>query len=505
MKNIMFQGTASGVGKSLVTAGFCRIFSQDGYETAPFKSQNMALNSYITADGKEMGRAQVVQAEAAGKAPDVRMNPILLKPTTDRKSQVIALGKVVENVDAVTYHQKKSKYRSVVKDAYESLAADHDIIVIEGAGSPAEINLRENDFVNMGMAELSQSPVVIIGDIDRGGVFASLYGTIMLLTEEERKYVKGVLINKFRGDVDILKAGIGMLEDLIKVPVLGIIPHIDIDIEEEDSLTERFKRRMNLQKSIQIKVVRLPHISNFTDFDAFDIFEDVSLEYVTANDSFEEADLLILPGTKNTIEDLIYLRESGLEKKIIRAHKRGIPVIGICGGYQMLGNKIMDPEGIECGIKEIAGMGLLPLETVFESEKVTTQVRGKIRLDRQEGVFQKMNGLSIKGYEIHCGRSIHESGSVEITEKLGEMTAYREGSVNEQGTVFGTYIHGIFDSMEFTNALLNNIRAAKGLDQSESSVSDYEEYKAVQYDRLAEHLRKYVDIEKIYEIIRQGV
>lgn len=505
MKNIMFQGTASGVGKSLITAGFCRIFMQDGQQVAPFKSQNMALNSYITADGKEMGRAQVVQAEAAGKKPDVRMNPILLKPTTDRKSQVIVLGKVKENVDAITYHQHKAKYRSIVQETYDSLAKENDIIVIEGAGSPAEINLRENDFVNMGMAELSQSPVVIIGDIDRGGVFASLYGTIMLLKEEERKHVKGVIINKFRGDVDILKSGIGTLEELIKVPVLGIVPHIDIDIEEEDSLTHRFRQRMDANKSIQVKVIRLPHISNFTDFDVFDVFEDVSLEYITGNDLPEDADLILLPGTKNTIEDLIYLRESGLEKQIIRAHKRGVPVIGICGGYQMLGNKIMDPSGIECGIKEIAGMGLLALETIFEEEKVTTQVQGTFAAAQMKGLFQNMEGLFVKGYEIHCGRSVYESGAIEITEKLGEQTVYREGSVNEQGTVFGTYLHGIFDSTDFTNALLNNIRKAKGLEHSETSVTDYEQYKETQYDKLAEHLRKYVDVEKVYEIIRQGV
>lgn len=505
MKNIMFQGTASGVGKSLVTAGFCRIFSDDGYSPAPFKSQNMALNSFITAEGKEMGRAQVVQAEAARKDADVRMNPILLKPTTDRKSQVIVLGKVRENVDAVTYHREKAKYREIVKETYEELARENDIIVIEGAGSPAEINLRENDFVNMGMAQLADSPVVLIGDIDRGGVFASLYGTIMLLTEEERKYVKGVLINKFRGDVDILRAGIHMLEELIGVPVLGIIPHIDIDIEEEDSLTERFRKKASAGKSLEIKVVRLPHISNFTDFDVFDIYEDVRLEYITTAEEVQGSDLILLPGTKNTIEDLIFLRESGIEKAIIREHKRGVPVIGICGGYQMLGNRICDPQGIECGIEEIAGMALLDLETVFDEEKVMTQVKGKLEFDRKEGVFSGMKGLPVSGYEIHCGRSTGESGALHITEKLGEEVSYTEGSLNEKGTVMGTYLHGIFDSPRFTEKLLNNLRRRKGLAESVQEVTDYEKYKDAQYNKLAAHLRKYVDVDKIYEIIREGV
>lgn len=504
MNNIMFQGTASGVGKSLITSGFCRIFAQDGYKVSPFKSQNMALNSYITKDGKEMGRAQVVQAEAAKILPDVRMNPILLKPTTDRKSQVIVLGKVMENVDAVTYHQEKAKYRRIVSETYAQLATENDFIVIEGAGSPAEINLRANDFVNMGMAQIAQSPVIIIGDIDRGGVFASLYGTIMLLTEEERKMVKGVLINKFRGDVDILREGIGMLEELIGVPVLGIIPHIDVDIEEEDSLTNRFTKKMDESKSVRIKVIRLPHISNFTDFDVFDIFEDVSLEYVSPREQLGEADVIILPGTKNTIEDLITLRESGLEKQIIRAHKKGIPVIGICGGYQMLGHKIMDPEGIECGIKEIAGLGLLDLETIFEEEKVTTQVQGNVCMEA-EGIFQGIEGLTVQGYEIHCGRSFNESGAIRITEKLGESTSYSEGSLNPSGNVMGTYIHGIFDSIEFTKKLLDNLRQMKGLGKGTIGITDYQSYKDSQYDKLAEHLRRYVDIDKIYAILREGL
>lgn len=503
--SIMFQGTASGVGKSLINAAFCRIFTDDGYNVSPFKSQNMALNSYITKDGKEMGRAQVVQAEAARKQPDVRMNPILLKPTTHRKSQVIVMGKVKDNLDAVSYHNEKINLKTIVKSTYEELLSENDIIVIEGAGSPSEINLRENDIANMGMAQIANCPVVIIGDIDRGGVFASLYGTIMLLKEEERKFVKGVIINKFRGDVEILKPGLKMLEDLIGVPILGVVPYTNLNIEDEDSLTDKFRIKSEQIKEISVKVIRLPHISNFTDFDIFDTFEDVSLAYADQGDIIDSADLIIIPGTKNTIEDLIYLRESGLENQIIKAHKNGIPIIGICGGYQMLGKKIKDPDGVECGIKEIAGMSLLDLETIFEDEKVTSQVHGKIDIEVQGGIFSGIKDIDIKGYEIHCGRSTNETGAIKILEKLGEKTNYREGSINMKENVFGTYIHGIFDSMEFTKELLNNIRTIKGLENINRQYSTYEDFKENEYQKLANHVRNHVDINKIYEIIEKGI
>ncbi|CBH21080.1 Cobyric acid synthase [Acetoanaerobium sticklandii] len=504
-KSIMFQGTASGVGKSLINTAFCRIFTEDGYNVAPFKSQNMALNSFITADGKEMGRAQVVQAEAANKKPDVRMNPILLKPTTDRKSQVIVMGKVKDNLDAVTYHKEKNSLREVVESTYTELLDENDIIVIEGAGSPAEINLRENDFVNMGMAKIAKSPVVIVGDIDRGGVFASLYGTIMLLTPEERAYVKGVIINKFRGDIEILKPGLDMLEELIGVPVLGVVPYTNLNIEDEDSLTDKFRIKEKKNKAISVNVIRLPHISNFTDFDIFETFDDVQLTYIDGLTSLDESDLIIIPGTKNTIEDLIFLRESGLEKQIIKAHKNNIPIIGICGGYQMLGTKIKDPDGVECGIEEIAGMSLIDLETIFEDEKVTSQVSAKIEFDVENSIFSGIKGTNIKGYEIHCGRSINETGAIKILEKHGELADYKEGSINIKGNVFGTYIHGIFDSMEFTKKILSNIRKARGLESKQEEFSTYEEFKENEYKKLAAHVRAHVDTKKIYEIMEKGI
>ncbi|OPJ54669.1 cobyric acid synthase [Alkalithermobacter paradoxus] len=506
-KSIMFQGTGSGVGKSLITAAFCRIFKDDGYKTVPFKSQNMALNSFITKEGLEMGRAQVFQAEAARIEPDVRMNPILLKPTTDKKAQVIFKGKVHKNMDAQEYHKFKPQLENMIKEIYEELTSEYDICVLEGAGSPAEINLRENDIVNMGMAKLSNSPVVLIGDIDKGGVFASLAGTMMLLNEEERSRVKGVIINKFRGDIKILEPGLKMLEDIIKIPVLGVIPYSDINIEDEDSLSEIFKRRSKSNKEINIEVLYLPHVSNFTDFNVFQTQEDVNVRYVLRGESIGNPDILIIPGSKNTIEDLIYLRESGIEEEIKALHKKGKLIFGICGGYQMLGKKLYDPKGVECGIKEIDGIGFLDIETVFEDEKVTTQVKGIIEYEGS-GYLEGLKGCNIEGYEIHMGRSKLCGESVyfdRINERLGKITSDLEGAVNSQGNVVGTYIHGIFDNINFTRKLLNNVRKSKGLGEIESSVESFSEFKEKEYNKLANIVKSNVDMNKIYEIIESGV
>lgn len=503
-KSIMFQGTGSGVGKSLLTAAFCRILKQDGKSVIPFKSQNMALNSYITKEGLEMGRAQVFQAEAACLEPHVNMNPILLKPTTNKKSQVIINGKVYKNMGAAEYHDFAPELKDMIKDIYKDISSSYDIVVIEGAGSPAEINLRENDIVNMGMAEISDSPVVLIGDIDKGGVFASLAGTMMLLTEEERKRVKGVIINKFRGDIKILEPGLKMLEDIIKVPVLGVIPYSILNIEDEDSLADRFRMKQEKgDKAIDIEVLYLPHVSNFTDMNVFETQEDVNLRYVMRGESIGDPDILIIPGSKNTIEDLIYIKESGLEKQIIELHKKGKLVFGVCGGYQMLGKKLYDPQGIECGVKEINGIGLLDIETTFEGEKITAQVEAIIEED-MNGYLNGLNGIKIEGYEIHMGRSTKSdecSYLNTITMRLEENVSILEGAINEDGNVVGTYIHGIFDNISFTRALLNNIRDKKGLERVESNVSSFKEFKDIEYDKLANIVRAHTDIDKIYEII----
>ena len=502
--SIMVQGTGSSVGKSIIVAGLCRILLQDGYKVAPFKSQNMALNSFITEEGHEMGRAQVVQAEAAGIRPHVNMNPILLKPSAEKKAQVIVMGKVFQNMSASIYHDYKTELKEIVTKAYSDLSDEYDFVVIEGAGSPAEINLRDKDIVNMGMAEISDSPVIIVGDIDRGGVFASLYGTIMLLTEEERKRVKGVVINKFRGDVEILKPGLKMLEDLIKLPVLGVVPYVDVKIEDEDSLADRFSKDFNADKSINIEVLYLPHVSNFTDFNALETQEDVNLRYVMRGESIGDPDVLIIPGSKNTIEDLIYLRNSGLEKEILRFARRGKRIVGICGGYQILGEKISDPMFTESSVKEVNALSLLGVNTVFEEEKMTTQVKAKT-LDFDMDLVSEIKDIAVSGYEIHMGKTDLNEGSkpfVKIEKRLDEEVYIYDGCISEDGKVFGTYLHGIFDDIKFTRSFLNSIRREKGLDSVESKVNSFEEFKNKEYDKLAEHLRKHLDMEKIYEILR---
>ena len=485
-KNIMIQGTMSNAGKSLLCAGLCRIFKQDGYRVAPFKSQNMALNSFITADGGEMGRAQVVQAEAAGIAPDVRMNPILLKPTTDVGSQVIVNGVVQGNMRAMEYYQRKHEYIPDIMEAYNTLAAEYDIIVIEGAGSPAEINLKQEDIVNMGFAKLVDAPVLLVGDIDRGGVFAQLYGTVALLDEDERARIKGTVVNKFRGDKKILEPGLEILEDLCGVPVAGVIPYTYVDVDDEDSLSERFNRGSE-RKLLDIAVIRLPRISNFTDFSPFERYENVSLRYVEKVSDLQKPDMILIPGTKSTISDLKWLRQSGLEAAILKAAASGTLVFGICGGYQMLGRAVSDPDQVEAaGVTEIAGMDLLPMDTVFHGEKVQTQTSGVFA--GIEGMLSSLNGISYEGYEIHMGRS---------QEALTPVTGC--------GNVYGSYIHGIFDAPGVTDNVLKALCQQKGVDFDALGTFDVGAYKEQQYDKLADAVREGLDMELIYKILNREV
>ena len=504
----MIQGTASSVGKSLLTAGLCRIFRQEGYKVVPFKSQNMALNSFITSDGLEMGRAQVVQAEAAGIEPDVRMNPILLKPTTDRKSQVIINGKVYGNMPATEYHNFKPKLKEMIKETYEELASENDIVVIEGAGSPAEINLKDRDIVNMGMAEISGSPVLIVGDIDKGGVFASLAGTMMLLPEEEKRRVKGVIINKFRGDIEILKPGIKMIEDIIHVPVLGVIPYTKLSIDDEDSVSEKLSGR-NEQKSSKtdIVVIRLPHISNYTDFNALENIPEVRVRYEEEVSKIGCPDLIIIPGTKNTIEDLLYLRNSGIERTIIQLYRKGVPVFGICGGYQMMGIEINDPLNVESGLGNVPGMGLLDVITSMKEEKRTMQVEAQITPGSNKGILLGTQNIKVKGYEIHMGVTTpldsikDEQFSFTILDNKSSGKIQPDGACDSQGKAVGTYIHGIFDNYEFTIKLVNNLRNLKGLNALDDEKMDYNSFKQMEYDKLAKVIREHLDMPKIYEII----
>ena len=501
-KGIMLQGTASSVGKSLLTAALCRIFYQEGYRVAPFKSQNMALNSFITEEGLEMGRAQVFQAEAAGIKPTVMMNPILLKPTADAHAQVIIKGKVHNNMTAVNYQEYKPQLKDMLTEIYQELSSCYDVMVIEGAGSPAEINLKHNDIVNMGMAEIADAPVLLIGDIDRGGVFASIYGTIMLLTEEEKERVKGIIINKFRGDIKILEPGLKMLEELTGKPVLGVIPYGDFCIEDEDSVSDRLQRRPIGEGKVKIDIICLPHISNYTDFHVFELFPEVSIRYVTHLDHFDTPDVIILPGTKNTIEDLKYLRESGLERGIIDAYNKGTVVFGVCGGYQMLGKVIKDPMGVESRINTIRGLGLLDIETLFENDKVTTQVEGRVA-NINSGMFKSQESIRVRGYEIHMGRTqLGEKTKpfIEITSKLGEKTTQMDGAVDDKNQVFGTYIHGIFDDVSFTKTFIDSFMAKKGYSYEGATIT-LEEFKEDQYNKLAKVVKDNLNMEEIHRIM----
>ncbi len=488
MAKIMVQGTASSVGKSILAAALCRIFKQDGFKVCPYKSQNMSLNSYITLDGKEMGRAQVLQAYAAGLEPEAFMNPILLKPTSNKNSQIIVNGKVYGNASAMEYHNLKLEFKDMLKRDFESIEKNFDIIVMEGAGSPAEINLRDRDIVNMGMAELVDAPVILVGDIDKGGVFASLAGTMLLLKEEEKHRVKGFVINKFRGDVNILKPGIDMIEEIIKIPCLGVVPYFNLKLEDEDGAIEFNSKK---SKAIDIGVIKLPHISNFTDFDALKREEDVGIRFIESPENFENPDLLVIPGSKNTIEDLIFLRKTGLEKCIKDYGSYGM-VMGICGGYQMLGNTIKDPEGVETSFKEVKAMELLDIETIFEKEKTMTRIEGNI-------LNQEVN---IYGYEIHMGLSTlgkNSSPLFQINSENGDAVELLDGAINKKGNIFGTYIHGIFDSACFREYILNPLRRKKGLKTKTSE--NYESQRDKELDKLADIVRNSLNVDKLYEIM----
>lgn len=502
-KAIMIQGTMSNAGKSLLTAGLCRIFKQDGYKVAPFKSQNMALNSFITKEGLEMGRAQVMQAEAAGVEPSVLMNPILLKPTNDMGSQVIVNGEVLRNMSAKEYFAYKKKLIPDIMRAYETLAEEYDIIVIEGAGSPAEINLKQEDIVNMGMAKMAKAPVLLVGDIDRGGVFAQLVGTVMLLEDDEKQMVKGTIINKFRGDKTILEPGIQMLEQKSGIPVVGVAPYMYIDVEDEDSLTERFSRKMEAAL-IDIVVIRLPRISNFTDFNVFESFEGVSLRYVEKVSDLKQPDMIILPGTKNTMKDLAWIRQSGMETAILKAKENGSIIFGICGGYQMLGETLSDPMGVEEG-GNMRGMGLLPMDTVFADSKTRTRVQGQFC--QLEGTLESLSNVELEGYEIHMGVSTAKGNAraVTVISDLNEGKRNQKQEGIQAENVYGSYVHGIFDKEEVSKGIVLALAKKKGIHLSDVTAMDFAKYKETQYDILADTLRKHMDMEQIYQILEAGI
>ncbi|MCR4892625.1 MAG: cobyric acid synthase [Lachnospiraceae bacterium] len=505
-KAIMIQGTMSNAGKSLLAAGLCRIFKQDGYRVAPFKSQNMALNSYVTADGLEMGRAQVMQAEAAGIAPDVRMNPILLKPTNDTGSQVIVNGEILGDMDARSYFRYKKKLMPDVMKAFRELSDIYDIIVIEGAGSPAEINLKDDDLVNMGMAKASGAPVLLAGDIDRGGVFAQLYGTVALLEEDEQKLIKGLIINKFRGDKTLLDPGIAMLEEKVHIPVVGVIPYTRLDVDDEDSLSERLSGRElhSEEKLLDIAVIRLPHISNFTDLNVFSSLPHVDVRYVNDARELGKPDMVVLPGTKNTMGDMKWILHSGMKEAILAYHAEGGIVFGICGGYQMMGEFLDDPHGVEEG-GSLEGIGLLPSKTVFTEDKRRAQMEGTIL--NIPGVFAPLSGMTIKGYEIHMGRTDALNDTVQpFTEIKNPHTGEERIDGLSSDRVYGTYVHGVFDARGIAGRIATILGERKGLTLSfpENEEIEQSAHKEEQYDILADAMRENMDIERVYRIMDQA-
>lgn len=484
---VMFAGTGSDVGKSIITAAFCRIFLQDGYRPAPFKAQNMALNSYATPEGLEIGRAQAVQAEAAGVPCHTDMNPLLLKPTTDKVCQVVLNGKPVGNQHAYEYFrvEGREQLRKEVNDAFDRLAQRYNPVVMEGAGSISEINLRAVDLVNMPMAIHAKADVILVADIDRGGVFASVYGSIMLLTEEERKHVKGILINKFRGDIRLFESGVKMIEDLCQIPVIGVVPYYkDIYIEEEDSVMLQTKNLQSTHGKVNVAVVLLRHLSNFTDFNVLERDTRVHLYYTNNTDEIEKADIVLIPGSKSTLSDLYDIRRNGVAQSIVKAHKNGATVVGICGGYQIMGQEVCDPNHVESNIERLPGLGLLPVRTQMEGEKVTRQVK-----------FSFMNTQFVcEGYEIHMGSTTPIENAKQTS--LNRLEDGREDGCFVNEKCFGTYIHGILDNGVVIDYLLSPYA-----DKLSDTPFDFKAFKEEQYNKLADHVRKYVDMDLVYKIM----
>lgn len=489
----MFAGTGSDVGKSIIAAAFCRIFRQDGFCPAPFKAQNMALNSYATPEGLEIGRAQAVQAEAAGIPCHTDMNPLLLKPQSDHTSQVVLNGRPIGNRNAYDYFRREGReeLRQEVCRAYDRLAARYNPIVLEGAGSISEINLRDSDLVNLPMALHAGADVVLVGDIDRGGVFASVYGSLQLLRPHERERVKGILINKFRGDIRLFESGIRMLEELCGIPVLGVIPYYkDIYIEEEDSVSLAAKSMQAERGKVNVAVVLLRHVSNFTDFDALERDPRVHLFYTNNVDELSKADLIILPGSKSTLADLHELRRNGVAQAIIRARREGASVLGICGGFQMMGQEVLDPDHIEGDIERLPGLGLLPVTTRMTAEKVTRQIRFRLAVDD--------DGREMEGYEIHMGHTCPVAGSDD--RPLNRFADGHTDGCFVDSACMGTYVHGILDNVAFIDFLL---RPFAGKLEQAASDFDYRRFKEEQYDKLAAHVRSHVNLPLVYQILTQ--
>ena len=505
----MVQGTTSHAGKSLLATALCRMFARDGLRVVPFKAQNMSLNSFVTPDGGELGRAQAVQAEAARIAPAVEMNPILLKPEGRRRSQVVVMGRSVRSASAREYYQMKQTLWPVVTGALDTLRSRNDMVVIEGAGSPAEINLKEHEIVNMRVARYAGAPVLLVGDIDRGGVFASLVGTMALLDAEDRSLVKGFVINKFRGDPSLLDPGLDLLRQRTGIPVAGVVPYFaDLRIPEEDSLGLEPASASSAggggedEGVLEVAVIRLPHIANFDDFDPLRREPAVRLRYVSRPGGLGTPDLVILPGSKTTVADLEWLHRQGLAEVITARRRTGTPVVGICGGYQMLGRRILDPRGIESERPEAAGLGLLPITTVFVPAKETHQVRARVASGR--GLLSGCDGLDLTGYEIHMGRTFGDDGDSDsacappfrIGERSGGPVDAPDGVLDREGLTLGTYLHGLFHNHGLRRRLLAYLARRKGTILPAGAIPDLDE----EYDKLADRVRRHVDMDAVYRM-----
>lgn len=491
-KTLMVWGTASGVGKSVLVSALCRIFLRRGLRVCPFKAQNMSLNSYVTLAGGEIARAQVVQAQASGLEPDVDMNPVLLKPSSDCLAQVIVRGEPIGKYSALQYKNLKAKIWGAVTDSLDRLRNEYDLVIMEGAGSPAEINLSSHDIANLKIADYAQSPVLLAGDIDKGGVFASIYGTIALLPEKTRRMVQGLIINKFRGDKRLLKSGLDYIEKVTAKKVCGVIPYFNnILIPEEDSANIRDKKA-EAGQSLKIAVLRLPHISNFTDFDSLAYESDVALKYAQVKEELEEADMLIIPGSKNTLGDTRYLHNSGLTQAIRQLHQKGALIFGVCGGFQMLGIKMVDPLAVESDFKEIEGIGLLKVQTSFGKEKILRRARGSLLNKDTE----------VSGYEIHHGITSNLNGQKALFKlKDSSGKSYSDGAVSNDGRVWGSYLHGVFDQPGFRNLILNKLRAKKGLPLKKMASGINLD---AEFDKLADLVEKNMDMKELERIINAG-
>jgi adenosylcobyric acid synthase len=496
-KTLMIQGTGSGVGKSIITAALCRAFFREGRKVAPFKAQNMSLNSYVTVEGGEIGRAQVYQAEACGIAPHVTMNPILLKPNADNNSQVIVMGKVMGQRNAKDYYANRPNYVKEVKQAFDTLKNKYELIIMEGAGSPAEINLRQHDMVNMAMAEMADAPVLIVGDIDRGGVFAWMKGTLDLLTEAEQQRVRGFIINQFRGDIDLLKPGITQFEEMTGKPVLGTIPFdAGLYVDEEDAIPHHSSPLVSSEQGVvDVAIVQLPHIANFTDFSPLVSDPGVAVRYVRSPVQAGCPDLLILPGTKNTIGDMQFIKKMGWDQYLNSFHEEGGLILGVCGGFQMLGTRLSDPNHIESSIREIEGLGFIQATTIMEHEKVTQR---RIRSTLSSSIFEQ--GLEVDGYEIHSGRTQYQKEYPLLFQSSNGDCSHSLGLCNEKGTVIGTYLHGFLDNDPIREGFLKYVRKRKGLPPPETNFN-YQEFRSRQLDRLADLVTQSIDMNEVKRII----